>query len=314
MTSTSIRLRSRIVRLAGTAFAAAAAAVVLSAAEPRPPVTATNTVAHPEYVRTKRADGTYQPETYTFGQGEFGSGRLKDASIDPLSFNQIARILTGPLAEQGYVPSRTAAETKLLIVVHWGTTIPFDDGQYRSGLNAISSVMSQQGPNLTPLVPTGPNGISGDSSLQAALNNAQQSELTSMFMMQEQFNRLRDRANDRNARLLGYAPSLARFGDMPGPLQSVRNDLVSEIEDDRYYVILAAFDFQPLWKKKEKRILWITRFSMRAQGHRFDRDLEAMARIASSHFGRATRDLVRTNRVERFEIGQPEFIRFEEKK
>lgn len=298
----------------GLAFAALVLTSSLAAGEPRPPVTATNTIVHPEYVRTKRADGTYQPETYTFGQGEFSPGRMKDRSIDGLQFNDLIRILARPLANQGYVPSRDAAGTQLLIVVHWGTSIPFNDGQYRSGLNAISSVMAQQGPNLPSLVPTGPNGSSGDSSLQSALRNAQEGELTSMFMMQEQFNQLRDRANARNARLLGYSTALNRFPDMPGPFRSLRGDLVDELEDDRYYVILVAFDFQPMWKKKEKRILWITRFSMRAHGHRFDRDVAAMARIASAHFGRATDDLVRSTRAEKIEIGEAEVIGFEEKK
>lgn len=290
------------------------AATSASTEAPRPPLTATHTIVNPAYVRTKLPDGSYRPETYAFGQGEFHSGRVQDVSIDALRFEQIAGILKAPLAAQGYVTGQDGAHTQLLIVVHWGTTIPFDNGIYKSGLQNLAGAMA---PRFQAAPANGMDQLPGqtsDGALQASLNGAQDGEVTSMLIMQDQFNRMRDQANAKNAAMLGYAPEMARFADLPPNFRTLRDDLVDEIEDDRYFVVLAAFDFQELRKTKEKKILWITRFSIRAHGHRFDRDLAAMARVASSNFGRATKSLVRTDRVERFEIGEPEFIRYEDKK
>ena len=45
-------------------------------------------------------------------------------------------------------------------------------------------------------------------------------------------------------------------------LRKGREDLVSEIEVDRYFVVLLAYDFQVLWKEKKHKLLWETRFSI----------------------------------------------------
>lgn len=283
------------------------------AADKNPPMTATNTIVNPEYQRTKLADGSFQKETYAFGQGEFSAGRFKDPSIEQLKFNDLARVLADALARKGYVASRNSADTQLLIVVHWGTTIPFQDGASRANMTQLASAMARTAD--TPILATPTASGAPPAEAPTGVRSAQESELTSMLMMQDQFDRMRDRANDRNARLLGYAPELERFdGAIFGPLRQVRADLVDEIEDDRYYVALIAMDFQQLWKKKEKRILWITRFSIRAHGNRFDEQIANMARTASAHFGESTNALIHARRAEKIEIGPAEVIRYEETK
>jgi len=35
-----------------------------------------------------------------------------------------------------------------------------------------------------------------------------------------------------------------------------RRELIDDIEDDRYFVVLLAYDFQQLWKQKKRVLLW----------------------------------------------------------
>jgi hypothetical protein len=45
------------------------------------------------YVRTKLTDGTFQPETYAFGEGGNWGGEFKDLTIDKLKFIDVAALL-----------------------------------------------------------------------------------------------------------------------------------------------------------------------------------------------------------------------------
>jgi hypothetical protein len=54
-------------------------------------------------------------------------------------------------------------------------------------------------------------------------------------------------------------------------------DLTSEIEDNRYFVVLMAFDSPMMWKKKKHKLLRETRFSILQIHHQLDRDLPAVA-------------------------------------
>jgi hypothetical protein len=100
------------------------------------------------------------------------------------------------------------------------------------------------------------------------------------------------------ARLLGYDEDGAigtEYGNnMKGTaFHSRRDDLLSEIEDNRYFVVLMAYDFQLMWKQKKHKLLWETRFSIRQRHHAFDSDLASMAGFASQYFGQDTHGLVR---------------------
>jgi hypothetical protein len=77
------------------------------------------------------------------------------------------------------------------------------------------------------------------------------------------------------------------------PLAHQRDDLISEIEANRYFVVLMAYDFQVLWKQKKHKELWETRFSIRQLRHDFGQELPSIAMFASQYFGQDTKGLVR---------------------
>src|SRR6478736_9689 len=101
-----------------------------------------------------------------------------------------------------------------------------------------------------------------------------------------------DRTNFQNARMLGFDSwwaATARYVGTPFPW---RNDMLEELEERRYFVVLMVYDFQLLLREKKPKLLWETRFSIPEWGHEFDHALPAMALQAARYFGRDSHGLV----------------------
>jgi len=249
---------------------------------------------HNGYQRVTRPDGTPQPVTYVFGEGNYDGGALTDPSLDRLKFNDLIKLLAGPLARQGFQPGTDPHQLDQLIVVHWGRTTGWDSGSFGmnfSGLNNSirSSISSQAAANFGKIGGGNlPGGHSGPST-SSLYGDAADADLT-MINLQ---NRERDEADARNARLLGYYDKIDSLNGTFGALNGVRNGLLEEIEDDRYYVVLIAYDFPTLLQTKQRKVLWITRFSLTARGTRFDDNIEGMIKSASKYFGRSSDGLKR---------------------
>jgi hypothetical protein len=208
------------------------------------------------YTRTTQADGSLSPETYGVAVGglinsdpkadEQGfSIRTFDPSVDRTTFVEIAGVVEQALAFKRYTPTSDPKTAKLLIVVFWGRT---------TGTNRF----------------TGSEGFLGNKDGTG-----------------------RDLVNRRNAALLGFGREMylfdAGFDDSTSIMASIRRQVHSRvldaIEDDRYIVILEAFDFQKIWKQKVAVRLWETRFSLSQRHDDFRADLPRMAQAAEYFFG-----------------------------
>jgi len=218
-------------------------------------ITAVSSRVSADYVRMRLADGSFQPEAFAFGEGGHLSGIAHDDTIDKLNFKDVARTIAGPLAGQKYQPAKDPSQTKLLIMVYWGTTTGSSDD-----------------PNFPP---------------------ARTLEEKLMFKSQ------RDQDDVRNARLLGYdsegliGTDYGRRLLISGALRRKADDLLDEIGDNRYFVVLMAYDFQLLWKEKQHKLLWETRFSVREHRNDFGEVLPEMAQFASKYFGQDSHGLLR---------------------
>jgi hypothetical protein len=237
-------------------------------------VTAVSSKVFNGYARNRLPDGSFQPETYAFGDGGLvvgtplgadtaavgadqgrSAGARSDETIDGLPFSRIAKTVAGSLASQNYVATPSADSTRLLIMVYWGAT--------------IGSLDTLEGP-------------------------------------------AKDMADARNAALLGFdsEPVFAQgFGDpsnmMANILRQLHSDVVDALEVDRYFVILRAFDFRLAWKEKRIKLLWETRFSLSERQHDFAKELPGMAQYASTYFGQDSHGLLRSPIPEgRVEIGE----------
>jgi hypothetical protein len=287
--------------LAGALLGAPPAAVAIEGAEG---ITAVASLVSADYVRAKLPDGTPKPEGYAFGNGGYWGSPVSDDTIDKVGFMDVAKVIALPLRERNYVPDRDANTTRLLIMVYWGTTDVPEPANESSAYQTFGTEVQEA--NLLLNSGGGFGAVAaGDDLMSAALQ---------LIKMEES---RRARIDFKNAIMLGYDSPDGNsiigtaFGNQLQftALRHARNDLVQEIETRRYFVVLMAYDFQLLWKKKVHKLLWETRFSINQPRNDFGKALPVMANYASKYFGEPSHGLVReTVPTGRVEIHEPTLI------
>ncbi|HEY4988948.1 MAG TPA: hypothetical protein VII09_04030 [Opitutaceae bacterium] len=256
-------------------------------------ITAVSSQVSADYSRTKLPDGSFQAESYTFGEGGHQSGAAHDDTIDKLTFLDVAKVIAVPLAKKNYVPvgNRDPDKTQLLIMVYWGTTTGTSAASESVAYQNLQNNQSSIGPPPPP-PPTGgaPSGSNNSAIVQSARRDGADSAMATVNTA----NWERDQSDMRNARLLGYDEALSETGGGgPNALSLRRDDLINEIEDSRYFIVLMAYDYQALWKHKKHKLLWVTRFSIRERGADFSKVFPSMAAYASQFFGQDSHGLLR---------------------
>jgi hypothetical protein len=264
-------------------------------------ITAVSSSASKDYVRLKRADGSFPPESFAFAEGGAWKGTMKDETIDPLKFTDIAHMIAIPLASQNYIAARDPKTAKLLIMVYWGTTHAPENASDTPAYQRLTEATRSANIAMQQLKDGSASGGGGSavSQLMAlrALKSNYESAESQMEVAQDSVqneNDIRDKEDFLNAKMLGYDSWWEKsLGDHRGTaLQSSRDDLLAELEEDRYFVVLMAYDFQLIWKEKKHKELWEVRFSIRQRHHQFDKDLPTMAQYAAQYFGQDSHGLV----------------------
>jgi hypothetical protein len=236
-----------------------------------------------DYARNRLPDGTYKAENYAFGDGGYFGSPSRDATIDNESFMSIARTMARPLADRSFIPTRDPKKANLLIMLYWGVT---------SGTLDPSSENFMYGRLDRPKGVSWSTELLGPVSFQGGLVDLQ------------------------NAMILGYAGEIAQTHPWLGVIHNVkRDDLIDDVEHNRYFVVMMAYDFQMMWREKRHKLLWETRFSIREQGNDFAKLLPAMATCASAFFGQDSHGLIRRAIPEgNVEIGVPKTLAMDPEK
>ncbi len=250
-------------------------------------ITTVSATIYNGYARTKLPDGTFQPERYVFGEGGLTGATDKDTSVDELPFLRIARTIAPGLARQNYVSSLEPEKTDLLIMVYWGATGTDDRATNGYALRAAPIAPPRPPPKII-VVGSRKVYIPNTEPQAGPQNSPDQSAYDAVAGVE---NRQRDRENFKTAQLLGYEEDLVRSSSQPAGRSYL--DLVDELEDPRYFVVLKAYDFRLMWKEKKPKLLWEVRYSVRARGHLFNQSLGAMTGMADRYFGQASHGLVR---------------------
>ena len=286
---------------------------VVRAAE-EPISTAIASVVSKDYVRSKLPNGSFQPETYAFGLGGYWSGDTSDKSIDGHPFMEVAKVIASPLQLQNYLPTNDAKTTKLLIMVYWGTTIPpraaTETMAFQNAASTMAALQRAKSASM-PRQPTTSDAIKGiRGSVQGPPD--EENAATSAMMALQAENAMRRRIDVKNASMLGYDSLWDATANLEGtPLDTRRNDMLDELEEGRYFVVLMAYDFQLMWKEKKHKLLWETRFSISQHRHAFDRELPAMALSAARYFGQDSHGLVRKPLQENVTLGELKILGIE---
>jgi hypothetical protein len=257
----------KTIRLRITVAVMCSLAVCCVSAQPKRDsvVTAIFSRSASKYERRTRPDGSPAMQTYVISNGGADSIEGKDPSIEKIGFSGIVRVLGPALAKRAYYPAKNAAKADLLLVLHWGKTRP-NPQSYRS---------------LFDMAVSGQNGKNGDGSgNDSLLQFAQQ---------------MRYAADEHNADLLGYTAELKYRNNISlvAGAGSLYEDLINDIESERYYIIVTAIDFQDMMKNQKKNTLWRTVVSIDARSNRFGEQLNAMIDRASRYFGKDSGRLLR---------------------
>jgi hypothetical protein len=278
-------------------FACAAHALDLASSDD---VTAVSSRTSKDYVRLKNKDGSYPVEYYAFAEGGPWKGAMKDYSIDRLTFLDVAHVMALPLAAQNFIPCKDTKGARLLVLVYWGTT--HADNRAEDSISKEKLQDKEQSMKTATDERDAAFKVPHGSPLQTLIYDrayesvflSAQAQLQAAVSSSETLNTKQDQNDLLNVKMLGYDSWWNdSIGDLKGTaLSTRRDDLIREIEENRYFVILMAYDFQLLWKQKKHKLLWETRFSVRQRGHEFDRDLPAIAQYASQFFGQDTGGLI----------------------
>ena len=266
------------------------------------------------YKRAHDKDGTPKREYYAIGYGGRVDGTTWDDTQAQDHFPEIAGVVAQHLARENFYFAENSAKADLLIVIHWGRTIPFNNLNYGNQVNQLGDAVNRLNiaeTAIAPLEPTGPEGVAG----YVAEREAQLQEISSAnaalgdaisFMSVEE--KARDQQNEANAQLLGYMSTMSEKQQIGGTIGRDRFDeLRLEVEDPRYYVVVSAYDFTELVKREKQKLLWVTRISIRTRGHDFMNRVDQMVARAAHYFGRDSGRLIRDHRGE-VEIGEAEVI------
>lgn len=242
------------------------------------------------YHREKLGDGTYKPEQYVIADAGKYAGTTRDASFEKVKYPEVAGVVARHLASQKYFLAPKAKDATLLITIHWGTTVPFNDANYDIAVDRLGEAMKEMAatPSMSSrinaqtgeIAPGGGGVTGGNSTISSAIEFG--------MARVEMENRMRDDANEYNASILGYRDAINARREMISwaDVGGIENEMVSDVEEERYYVVVTAYDFKAMQANRKKVPLWATRISISARGNSFDERMGQMVAAAASSLGR----------------------------
>jgi hypothetical protein len=286
-------------------FVGAAIPVV---ADPRVAVVAT---ARYDYAEKRQAMAIPKPESYVFMQGHCFGGSTVDRSLERMPFRRIAEFLAPELAKQNYLPTNQIRQADLLLVVHWGATMPFTGTQEMMGRNSAVTDMSgslQKFNELATREMTSPDTGSSDAN-SGFVTNLQGLDLQAYYaiagagngdsgMGQVTMDRLNQVTNQiaqtttrgSNMALLGYGETMHRLEKQ---LWDDATELIlrADLDTERYFIIVEAYDL----KEKNggsKRPVWTMHVNISSPGNNFSTAMTRMSLVAGDYAGKTTGTVV----------------------
>ena len=255
-------------------------------------VTVSSTAAK-DYVRPLAGkSGEPRPESYVVAQGTFFGGSTRDVGLEKTPFAEVVATVGRSLARQNYFPAKDPNLAELLIVVYWGSTTIEEDPNKQQNVEALNAAVSSYNASVAAGLP--PN-LGPLNQALAEHDNDMVSQNSVMAF---------------NARLLGYTAVLRKRQDDQS-VSTEERTLREDLAEERYFVVLLAYDYPALTKEHIRRLRWTTRMSVSATGYNFQTSLPMMNRMAANYFGKQIDDLPRMQVIPRegkVEIGEVKVV------
>src|SRR6188768_791397 len=265
------------------------------------------------YKREKAKNGTFKPEYYALSNGGRIANTTTDLTVDRVPYAEVAEIASKLLAQQSYRYAQTKEQAKLLLVLNWGSTLTPNWDRKNANIALAQAELQNlertkqdlasalKGPGAPPVSYPGEDRVANTAngfgrSLQFAMNEeAAVGNALGSLQNSIDSSHMDDLAVANDAR---YAGGGDRY-----------TDLISEVEEARYYIMISAYDFVELTKTGKKKLLWQTRVSVRSPGNSFDSTVVAMLKSASKYFGQNSGRLVRGEESKgKVEMGDVKFL------
>ena len=258
-------------------------------AQGRPPSdpVAVSSSASLEYEQQKFGPGAPKPESYLFFQGKFYGGTTRDPNLEKAQFGEIVKVLGESMARQNYFPSKDPKHADLLVVVHWGVSTIYENPNKDGELDELNDATGEYNREVAEYQSGSP--ITNDDGTQLPFPDA--SRLNGDLAQRDADRALTMRQIALNAQLLGFDGQLLK-DHANGSASSIgvsteENTLLQSLAEERYFIILMAYDFRTMKKGTAPKLLWSTRFSIRAPGNFFTAALPVMSKVAADYFGHA---------------------------
>ncbi len=224
------------------------------------------------YDERKNGESGAKYETYAFMKGNFYGGSFSDKSLRTPSFDEIIGTLAENMKERNYYPAADAMKSDLLIIVHYGTTSVQQDLE-----------------ELFLIDPTDPYAEQSDPDGFSEVYNDLHDEIDDLDYIARE--RVAQHQGSMDNSRLGIGKAL----DRKNINKTEEFDLRVELEDERYFIILMAYDFHKIRENNERELLWTTRFSVPAVGTNFMDAYPALARAGKEYYGTSLEKYAKTS-------------------
>ncbi|MDQ8185688.1 hypothetical protein [Pelagicoccus sp. SDUM812002] len=214
-----------------------------------------------------RKQSDFAALSYVFAQGERFSDSSRGDAVSNVDFQSIAETLAIDLGEQNFIPTKEPENADILLVIHWGGIERFEDPTKMLALERAYEGVQQSVDNV------GSDYVAYDA------------WETRFDLVQHESDLIHERMNDaKMARLLGFDEDIARERKKPFST-TLEETLLVQMQQERYLIIIMAWDNQVLRATGEKKLLWSTHMNMKALGTNFEDAIAFMSGAAVGYFG-----------------------------
>ena len=266
----------------GATLALAMLASVLARAEK---LVTVRSVADRAYAARRAAANPPPTETYVFAKGQFSAGVTHDPGLEKLNFMSMARTLAVDLKKQHFEPAKDVGTADVIIVVHWGVTLPNDRGvslfandpeAINNARRAVDAAFEQEATEMRDFAAGGPPPVS----TMLGLHESKETDLRRESQLSNMMYAGNESLEQSNAELLGFSSALAKEEDRLLFESALGETLRKMSDEERYFIILMAYDAKELRAGRKHR-LWVTRMSIRSAGVNFPMAIDRMSGAAA---------------------------------
>lgn len=253
--------------------------------------------ARPGYVEARTdQNGDNITQSYVFMQGEFLPGPIKDRSMESMEMIEVAHTLAPYLAEQEFIPTADTGTADLVIAVHWGMTTSLRHNQdyvmFQMEQARDRQIEAQEFYNSYYVDSEGNDIPQGDFAQELLRSAAADAAAAPDYDWATRVSARSEREISSRpvASVLGFDDVLNTDAKRAFMGEDART-LSAYLGEERYFVVLMAYDLKNREDGESPNRVWVARLSMPSNGTNFPDALKRMGEAASDLVGSDHPDL-----------------------